>query len=847
MDNSSTPNEAYRKANKKAKFRDLKFAFLVIVALIPSGVLLDLANDSNTEENFYFYLKVRLFFLFLFFLLYIFYKTRKSYHSVVHIEYVIMILTIAFLDYMVYFSGGVVSPHVIGFNLLLFGGSFILAQRPMDSIIGGVSILVSYVFIYTHTEDFSTGDSHFHEFLNNLYFIFGTAVLAVIASFYNEGWRIKQFNFRYMTKVQNGKLLELSQVKSNLFDSLSHEFRHPITLIKAVSDEINSDKETLISQDKLHVLKKSSDQLLSLVSDMLDISKLEKGQKLELKAIDIIIPIKSTIKMMGYLANSQNIKLTYKGPSDLVLIEGNYHALEKIFINLLNNALKFTKTGGKVHFDVVLNESDITITVSDNGVGISEDDLEFIFERFVQGKSTATLNNLGSGVGLSLVKDFTESMGGSVEVISQLGQGSAFILTFPYSDQWNRNEDYTIEELSFVTKANRSDVQSINIAPLQHNDTTVPLLLIVEDDQDLLNYLVEILQTDYQVIPVMDGASASTAIEKYKPDIVLTDWMLPNGSGIELCKKVKSNPEFEWTKVAILTARVSEESEKEALEAGVHDFITKPFSKVILKQRLSNLYKNLVLEREMFDRNNELNTMVTTLKSTKIQLIHSEKINALGSLAAGLLHEINNPLNYALVAAQLLRRDLSAKEKDQIEMLDDIYDGMDRIRNIVKDLHTFAHPNKAVKESVFNLNEAIKSAVRFSAHNLYNLDLNIDVDDSLKVIASQSHMIQVMINLLSNSTHALDGKKDGIIDIIATRIENDRVLIRFRDNGVGIDELSLSRIFDPFFTTKEVGDGLGMGLSICHTIIDNHDSVLEVESLLGEYTLFSFELALNTS
>lgn len=244
-----------------------------------------------------------------------------------------------------------------------------------------------------------------------------------------------------------------------------------------------------------------------------------------------------------------------------------------------------------------------------------------------------------------------------------------------------------------------------------------------------------------------------------------------------------------------------------------------------------------------FRLNYQLKETIEILKTTRNQLIQSEKINAIGSLSAGLMHEVNNPLNYSLTAVQLLKIDPQINsDEDLKDTVKDIEDGMVRIKNIVTDLKAFAYPEEADKKVPFSLFNAIESALRFTASDCKDINKVVNVDQELKVIGSQTHIMQVLINLITNAAKAIKkAGKSGLITIEAKK-ENNRVLISVSDNGIGMNEETLRRVFDPFFTTSEVGEGVGMGLSISHTIIKNHNGNLSATSKLGEGSTFFFDL-----
>jgi two-component system sensor histidine kinase PhcS len=219
----------------------------------------------------------------------------------------------------------------------------------------------------------------------------------------------------------------------------------------------------------------------------------------------------------------------------------------------------------------------------------------------------------------------------------------------------------------------------------------------------------------------------------------------------------------------------------------------------------------------------------------------------LGSLSAGLLHEINNPLNYSLTALQLLSADPSMQGDELTrEILGDIREGMERIRAIVTDLHAFAYPTEAEKVGTFDFNEAVEAALRFTAHELTGIEVSRCLPKPARVLGSKSHLTQVLINIIANAAKAVGSVTEDRVGTI--RIEGEardgRFWVRVSDNGVGMDEATLGRIFDPFFTTRDVGEGMGLGLSVCHTIVSNHGGRLIAASRPDHGTELSFDLPL---
>lgn len=252
------------------------------------------------------------------------------------------------------------------------------------------------------------------------------------------------------------------------------------------------------------------------------------------------------------------------------------------------------------------------------------------------------------------------------------------------------------------------------------------------------------------------------------------------------------------------------------------------------------------LQAEVQRQRNELLDINQALTEVKGQLIQREKMAAIGTLSAGLLHELNNPVNYSLMAINMGLTLPSAKSDEMLkESLVDAKEGMERIQNIVSDLKTFAY-QKPGQESMrpFLLERALRSAQRLAGHELKGIDVVTDLPEDTHVVGDEPALIGVLINLFSNAAHALQAAKqsDPRIEVRAV-VRGDRLAFSLRDNGQGIPPDNLNRVFEPFFTTRDVGAGLGLGLSVSYGIVQRHGSTLSVQSEHGAWTEFSFDLA----
>ena len=261
--------------------------------------------------------------------------------------------------------------------------------------------------------------------------------------------------------------------------------------------------------------------------------------------------------------------------------------------------------------------------------------------------------------------------------------------------------------------------------------------------------------------------------------------------------------------------------------------------------RFLRRFEDFRLRHELAVNNEELASTLTKLKETEVQLVQSEKMNALGKLSAGLLHEVNNPLNFTFMALQMAEQEAEGNASLQ-DTLKDIGQGMTRIRGVISDLRAFAHPTKGTEQESFGIDETLTTALRLCAHEMGDIPVARQGVEGARAMGSKTQIVHVFMNLLVNSAHATR-KRKVLSPQVTVSCEPDaagRLKVSVLDNGTGVKPEHLPRLLEPFFTTKDVGEGMGLGLSICHTIVKNHGGTIDITSKEGEWTRVSFDLPL---
>jgi signal transduction histidine kinase/DNA-binding response OmpR family regulator/streptogramin lyase len=387
---------------------------------------------------------------------------------------------------------------------------------------------------------------------------------------------------------QTEELKSLDKMKSRFFVNISHELRTPLTLIlgpltNLINRKNQSDHSDLL---QLQLMKRNGNRLLNLIEEILDLSKIDnKKITLQENHIDLEDFCQWIYSMFESQANLQqiNFEFDYQITKGFILkIDKN--KVEKILINVLSNAMKFTPKQGKIVFRILKEQHKIKFIVEDTGKGIPAKELPFVFDRFYQSSNN---NQSGTGVGLALSNEFATLMQGNLSVTSDIDKGSTFIFTVPYTE----GETTQIEE---VDKEALAALQALN-QELPHNTAQKSrLILIVEDNIDMQIFIQSLLTPQYNVHLETDGKAAQNYLQNNKilPDLILSDIMMPNMNGIELLEWLKSERKTASIPVVMLTAKAEQQSKLNALRIGVDDYLTKPFSPQELLARIENLIRN---------------------------------------------------------------------------------------------------------------------------------------------------------------------------------------------------------------------------------------------------------------
>jgi signal transduction histidine kinase/ligand-binding sensor domain-containing protein/DNA-binding response OmpR family regulator len=424
-----------------------------------------------------------------------------------------------------------------------------------------------------------------------VYTIIFLLCLYYFLQFYND--RLKLKNNLEIARNDKEKEIELSELKLNFFTNISHEFRTPLTLIISPLNELMENPEVSPKvAKKLSVIDRNANRLLNLINQLLDFRKAEYGL-LQLNASkgNIVRFSKEVHLYFNEMAKSKGIKYKFKHSEEEILFPFDRNKIEIVLCNLLSNAIKYCSAGDKITIEIAKKDEYCIISVKDTGLGMEADYLDKIFDHFYQIKSAESTEMIGSGIGLSFSKKIIELHYGTIEVKSKINSGTEFIIKLPLNLNYDDGEiDTTFINTdnikAYDTNWNENQIENLSIS------TKEITLLLIDDNQDILDYLKDILSDSYTILMANNGNEGFKIASTEIPDLIVSDVMMPGKDGITLCKELKSQIITSHIPIILLTARSSTVFEIQGLQTGADDYITKPFNPTIIKARIASLLEN---------------------------------------------------------------------------------------------------------------------------------------------------------------------------------------------------------------------------------------------------------------
>ncbi len=451
--------------------------------------------------------------------------------------------------------------------------------------------------------------------------------------------RTKLRNELKMREFESQKLREIENMKSRFFANLSHEFRTPLMLIKGPLEQLKNGQVTGDPKSYYDMIYRNTENLNTLIDQLLELTQLEaEAIPIRARKENLITMLRGIFYSFESIANQKNIGIEFDSDDRSICAWIDRDKLSKIINNILSNSFKFTPPGGMITLTVqTLSSNDenfAKIKISDTGIGIPEDKLNRIFDRFFQVDDSSGRSYGGSGIGLSLVKELVDLHKWEINIESEVNKGTTFILTVPLSDSYLSDKQKIVDENrcadpadqiaenknqkigkdssdSFDNEKHILDGQTLSDESIKKN----PLILVVEDSNDVRAYISSLLKSDYNIIEAENAEVGIKKATELMPDLILSDVMMPGMNGMEFCKQIKTNFQTSHIPVILLTAKVSQESKIEGLETGADDYVTKPFDFKELSIRIKNLLEQRKRLKDKFSKEIKINPGALTVNS----------------------------------------------------------------------------------------------------------------------------------------------------------------------------------------------------------------------------------------
>ncbi|HVR96758.1 MAG TPA: ATP-binding protein [Thermoanaerobaculia bacterium] len=640
-------------------------------------------------------------------------------------------------------------------------------------------------------------------------------------------------------------LAELDRAKTAFFSNVSHEFRTPLTLMLGPLEDLLGQAGDAVPPERrepLEVIHRNGLRLLKLVNTLLDFSRIEAGRvqalyeptDLATLTAELASTFRSTVERAG-------LELAVDCPplSEPVFVDRDMW--EKIVLNMVSNAFKFTLEG-RIEVSLRPAGKEVELTVRDTGIGIPEEELPRIFERFHRVRGAQGRTYEGTGIGLSLVQELVKLHGGTIEVESREGRGSAFLVRIPVGTEHLPADRiggvrplastapgaaaFVEEALQWLPEKLRPEPAAA-LPPPGVSDR--PRVLLAEDNADMRAYIRRLLETEYEVDTAADGETALAAARAEPPGLVLTDVMMPGLDGFGLLRELRADLRTRTVPVILLSARAGEESRIEGLEAGADDYLVKPFG---ARELLARVRVRLEIARIR----GEARRVAEAANQAKDHFL------------ATLSHELRTPLTPVLAAVASLERDERfAAARNTLAQIRRNVELEARLIDDLLDLTRIVRGKLELRPEATDLRAVLEHTIQVCcAGEAGRLRLVTDLEaEDLWIWADGSRLTQVFWNLLKNAVKFTPA--GGTITVRLRREDEGWLAAEVTDTGRGIDPAALSRIFDAFEQTdpritREFG-GLGLGLAVSRAIVELHGGKLTAASE-GEGTGATFTVRL---
>jgi signal transduction histidine kinase len=765
---------------------------------------------------------------------------------------------------MTVFMGGLASPYYAGLSLVIVATGLLFVWPTRVVVPTHATIVVSFVvsnLVFNQPVDLFTA-------VSNQFFLVSTAIIAgtgqILAYASQREQIVNQLIIEQTKKnleAAHNQLQELDKFKSEFFANITHELKTPLTMLLAplellIDGELGHVSEA--QRSTFQAMQRSGVKLLRLIGDLLDLSKLEESKlRLRVEEHDMVTYVRNLVAQIEPLALRKAISLKFDSDVQSSSVYCDIERIERVFINLLSNATKFTPSGGKVSVRVRGEQDAVRVEVEDSGVGFPPEMSEQIFQRFFQADMAGTRKFGGTGIGLALAKELVELHGGKIWAKSEANRGATFFVRLvkgrdhisadvldrrgPRVERYDgqRASDRGLAEwqVNALERFRLIDIDEATEQRLVARDLDEErrhyTVLVVEDTPDVTRMIRLALHHDFRILAATDGKRGLELAAKHSPTVIITDLMMPEIDGLELTRRLRADPKTKHIPIVMLTARGDVQDRIAGIETGVNAYLAKPFS---TKELVSTVRSLLTSQQITAD------------------LLLSQKMDSLETISAGLAHEILNPLNYLKNALETVKRDsarlldvmrkddaprlpasdVEALEKRSKRMFDVAETGVRRIISTVDLMLRYSRDGYTRANQAYDVFAAIRDVVAVVQPTAPpGVKITTDLVGNGWIECVPEEFNQVLTNLIQNAVEALPEKNGTGAVTVHARNEEGVLVLSVKDNGSGIAPEDQSKIFNAFYTTKDVGRGTGLGLTIAHRVVTALGGSITVRSRVG--------------
>jgi signal transduction histidine kinase len=674
------------------------------------------------------------------------------------------------ISLMAAYQGGFTSDYYVGNLIVIFCVGLFMPLSLRAMVVFSSLVLGTYVAISASVSPFSTAA------IPPIFFLGGAGVFACVAAVASSSQRRNDLALRLRIERANEDLKELDEAKMRFFANVSHELRTPLMLILgplgALEEKVIEDKEAL---GFVNSIGSNANRLLRQVNTILDMSKLEAGRlRLDNEHGNVGEVLDQLVSAARAFAEHRGITLDGDGLGEIPDTIFDREKVEIIAANLISNALKFTSEGGRVTIRYVeaTGPERIAFEVEDTGAGIGPEQVHKVFDRFHQVDSSLSREHEGTGLGLALARELAQLHEGNITLRSELGKGSVFrveLARTPPDKPIDRRQKYRRrEDRVLATRKEAAAVKALRIrtgrgtlladinapridledAEAYDGPPGAPFVLVVEDNADLRALVAGRLARHYRVCTAKDGEEGLEKCRSLRPDLVVSDVMMPKMDGHELARRIKADESLVRTPIILATAKAGTEAIKQGLEVGADDYVTKPFDVRELIARIEAHLRVRRLRSELDERDSRL--------------------AAIGRMSSEIVHDLKNPLTAIMGFTDLaqMQARVGGDSEELIEDLDTVKGQADRLRRMLEEVLDFAKGGDArlnleatpVRACLAALLDPMRVQLK---ENRVELLTKIALADSVKCQIDVDRLHRAVENLVVNAQQALQGNPPG--------------------------------------------------------------------------------------